>query len=437
MIRYALVLLAILAALPARAGVEVQEITSPGGVAAWLVEDHTIPFVALELRFRGGTALDPEGKEGAVNLMAGLLEEGAGTRDAQGFTRATEGLAARFSFDAGDDAVSVSARMLTERRAEAVELLRDSLIAPRFDADAIERVRAQVLSGLRSDETDPQSLAGRAVRRLIYGDHPYARPGNGTISGVTALSREDITAAHRGALARDRVYVSAVGDITGEDLGALLDRLLGDLPETGAPMPAVADVTLPGGTKVEPFDTPQSVALFVQAGPDRHDPDFLTAYVLNHILGGGGFESRLMTEVRENRGLTYGVYSYLATKDAADLWMGSVASANARVGEAIAVIRDEWARLRDDGVSAQELADAKTYLTGAYPLRFEGNSQIAAITVGMQMDRLGPEYIVERNAMVEAITLQEINRVARDWLDPDRLTFVVVGQPKGVENTVN
>ena len=437
MIRYALVLLAVLAALPARAGVDVKEVTSPGGINAWLVEDHSIPFVALELRFRGGTALDPEGKAGAVNLMAGLLEEGAGARGAQDFARATEELAARFGYNASDDTVSVSARMLTERRAEAVELLRDSLIAPRFDEDAIERVRAQVLSGLRSDETDPRSLAGRAAARLIYGDHPYARPGDGTIDSVTALNREDITSAHRSALARDRVYVSAVGDITAEDLGALLDRLLGDLPETGAPLPGPADLSLPGGFKVEPFDTPQSVALFVQAGPDRHDPDFLTAYVLNHILGGGGFESRLMTEVREKRGLTYGIYSYLADKDAADLWMGSVASANARIGDAIAVIRDEWARLRDEGVSAQELADAKTYLTGAYPLRFEGNAQIASIAVGMQVDGLAPEYIAERNAMVEAITLDEINRVARKWLKPERLTFVVVGQPKGVESTVN
>jgi len=437
MIRFALVVLLALAALPARAGVEVEEVTSPGGVDAWLVEDHSIPFVALELRFRGGTALDPEDKAGAVNLMVALLEEGAGERDARAFARAAEGLAARFSYDASDDAVRVSARMLTERRAEAVELLRDSLVAPRFDEDALERVRGQVLSGLRSDRTDPRSIAGRTMRQLIYGDHPYARPGDGTIESVKALARADIVDAHRAALARDRVHVSAVGDITAAELGALLDRLLGDLPETGAPLPEGAALTLPGGTKVESFETPQSVVLFAQAGPDRHDPDFLPAYVLNHILGGGGFESRLMSELREKRGLTYGVYSYLSTKDAADLWMGSVSSDNARVGEAIALVREEWARLREQGVSAEELADAKTYLTGAYPLRFEGNARIASIAVGMQMDGLGPEYIARRNAMVEALTRDDINRVAREWLDPERLTFVVVGQPEGVESTVN
>ena len=186
-----------------------------------------------------------------------------------------------------------------------------------------------------------------------------------------------------------------------------------------------------------PFETPQSVALFAQPGIDRDDPDFLTAYVLNHILGGGGFESRLMTELREKRGLTYGVYSYLADKDAADLWMGSVSSANDRVAASIEVIRAEWARLRAEGVSAEELADAKTYLTGAFPLRFDGNAQIASITAGMQMDGLSPDYVTERNDLVEAITLDEINRVARERLDPERLTFVVVGTPEAVEDTIN
>lgn len=178
-------------------------------------------------------------------------------------------------------------------------------------------------------------------------------------------------------------------------------------------------------------------AAFAQRGVDREDPDFFAAFVLNHILGGGGFESRLMTEVREKRGLTYGVYSYLADKDAAQLWMGSVASANDRMAEAISVIRDEWARMREQGVTAEELQDAKTYLTGAFPLRFEGNGPIASIAVGMQMDGLPPDYIANRNAMVNAVTLEQINRVARARLDPEALTFVVVGQPEGLDGQVN
>ncbi|SEL59577.1 zinc protease [Roseovarius azorensis] len=437
MIRILLSLFILFAALPARAGVDIKEMTTPGGLSAWLVEDHSIPFVALELRFRGGGSLDAPGKRGATNLMVALLEEGASDMDARAFARATESLAANFSYSLSDDQISVSARFLTENRDQAVDLLRASLLQPRFDPDAIERVRGQIISSIRSSETNPRDIVGRSFDRLVFGDHPYATSLDGTVESVTALTREDIVAAHAAGLTRDRLYISAVGDITEAELATLLDHLLGDLPETGAPLPGPADLNLPGGVQVVDFATPQSIVAFAQPGIDRDHPDFFAAYILNHILGGGGFESRLMTEVREKRGLTYGVYSYLADKDAAKLWMGSVASANDRVAEAIAVIRAEWERIRNEGVTQEELQNAKTYLTGAYPLQFEGNGPIASIAVGMQMQGLPTDYIANRNDMVNAVTLDDITRVARERLDPDALTFVVVGQPEGLESTVN
>ena len=432
MMRIVLSFVLLLAALPLRAEVDIKEVTSPGGLKAWLVEEHSIPFVALELRFKGGASLDEEGKRGATNLMMGLLEEGAGDLDARGFARASEALAASFGYSAGDDAVSVSARFLTENRDEAIDLLRLSLVEPTFPEKAVERVRGQVLSGLRSDLKDPNAIAGRKFKALAFGDHPYATPYEGSVESVSALTREDIIAAYKGALARDRLYVSAVGDITEEELGTLLDRLLGDLPESGAPMPGEAELHLEGGVDVVDFDTPQSVAHFGQKGLERDDEDFFAAYVMNVILGGGGFESRLMTEVREKRGLTYGVYSYLVPKDHAALYLGSVASANDRIAEAIAVIREEWARLVKDGVTEEELDKAKALLTGAYPLRFDGNGAIARIMVGMQMDDLPIDYIATRNDKVNAVTREDVNRVARELLDPEGLQFVVVGRPEGL-----
>ena len=437
MIRYILAICLSLAALPAKADIDVKEITTPGGLEAWLVEEHNIPFVSLELRFRGGASLDAPGKRGATNLMVGLLEEGAGDMDARAFARATESLAASFRYDVSDDTISISARFLTENQEDAVSLLRESLVNPRFDEQAIQRVRAQVMSNIRSSLKDPRDLAGMAFDKLVYGEHPYATPLNGTAESVSSLERQDLLDAHKATLARDRVFISAVGDITEDELKSLLDDLLGGLPETGAPLPEPAEVNLPGGVKVVDFETPQSVAMFAQPGIDRDDPDFFAAYILNHILGGGSFESRLMQEVREKRGLTYGVYSYLADRDGAQLWMGSVSSANDRIAEAVQVIRDEWARIRDNGVTEQELQDAKTYLTGAYPLRFDGNGPIADITVAMQMENLPTDYILNRNAMVEAVTLVDVNRVAQDLLDPSRLTFVITGQPKGLETTIN
>ncbi len=426
-------LIAFVIALPAWAEIEIEEVTSPGGITAWLVEDHSIPFAALELRFRGGTSLDDPDKRGAVYLMSGLIEEGAGDMDARTYARELESLAASFTYNAGDDSVSISARFLTENRDEVIDLLRTTLLEPRFDEDAVERVKAQILSGLRSDLTDPNDIAGRSFAAMAYGDHPYGSEGKGTLETVAALTRDDVVTAYESVFAKDRLYVGAVGDITAEELGVLLDTLLLDLPETGKPIPEKAEVQIEGGVSVVEFDTPQSVALFSQKGIDRDDPDFFAAFVLNHILGGGGFESRLMQEVREKRGLTYGVYSYLAPKDLASVYLGSVSSSNDRIAEAVEVIRDEWARAASEGVTQKELDDAKTYLTGAYPLRFDGNGRIAGIMVGMQMQGLPIDYIATRNDKVNAVTLDEINRVASDLLDPEGLHFTIVGKPEGVD----
>ena len=230
MIRFACAF--ILLALPLRAEIKIEPVTSPGGITAWLVQDEGIPFTALEIQFRGGTSLDAPGKRGAVNLMTALIEEGAGDLDAQGFATARDGLAAEFSFRSSDDSVGVSARFLTENRDAAVALLKQALVTPRFDADAVERVRGQVLTGLRSDEKDPEALAGNAFNLKAFGEHPYGSSGDGTTESVTALTRDDIVAANKGALARDRIYVAAAGDISAADLGLLLDELLGDLPES-------------------------------------------------------------------------------------------------------------------------------------------------------------------------------------------------------------
>jgi zinc protease len=433
MIRFATALfLGAAVALPARAEVEIQTITSLGGVEAWLVEEHSLPFVAIEIAFLGGTSLDVEGKRGAVNLMAALLEEGSGNLDARGFARATETLATSFGFSAGSEELSISARFLTENFDASVALLRDAIQKPRFDQADIDRVRAQVISGLSFEAKDPNEIASKSFASMAYGNHPYGTVESGTPESVAALTRDDLLEAHRNVLVRDRVLVGAVGDITPEQLGALLDAVLGDLPQNGPIMPPHVEPVIKGGTTIVEFDTPQSVVLFGQRGIAVNDDDYFAAVLLNQVLGGGSFESRLMQEVREKRGLTYGVYSYLYSRDLANAYMGSVSSANDRVAEAISVIRDEWRRAAEEGVTEDELQDAKTFLTGAYPLRFDGNSTIAGILVGMQTIGLEPEYVKTRNQRVERVTLDDVKRVASELMDPDALHFVVVGKPEGL-----
>jgi zinc protease len=434
MIRYAFctILAVWVLALPLRADVAIQQVTSPGGISAWLVTEPGIPFTALEIRFQGGQSLDAPGKRGAINLMTGLLEEGTGDLDSLGFAAARDALAADFSFDNSGDVVSISARFLTENRDQAVDLLRRALVQPAFDPVAVERVRGQVQSIIRNDAQDPQAIAGDLFNAQAFGSHPYATNGNGTAESVAALTRADVVAAHRATLARDRVFVGATGDISAADLGLLLDTLLAGLPATGAPLPEVAPVGLSGGVTVTPFPGPQTVILFGHEGIPRDDPDYFAATILNEVLGGGRFGARLMTEVREKRGLTYGIGTYLADYDQADLMIGQMSSSNDTTAEAIAVVRAEWARIATEGITADELATTKTYLTGSYPLRFDGNARIAGILVGMQMIGLPIDYPASRNDRVNAVTLDDVKRVAARLIRPDDLRFVVVGSPVGL-----
>lgn len=418
---------------PAFAQIDVQEITTDGGITAWLVEEHSIPFTALELRFKGGTSLDRAGKRGEINLMMATLEEGAADLDAQGFAKARDSLAAHFDFDANTDSVSISARFLTENRDQAVALLRTAIMEPRFDQAAVDRVRGQVLSNIESNATSPSNIASSTLNALAFGDHPYGSSPSGTAETVSGLTPDDMSTALTRALVKDRLYVSAVGDITGPELAELLDGLLGDLPQSGPELPPYVAPALTGGVTVVPFGSPQSVVMFGHSGIKRDDPDFLPAYIANEIIGGTR-ESRLMQEVREKRGLTYGIGSYLVPYEQSEVVLGQFSSGNAVTAQAIDVVKDEWHKLIDEGISAEELEEAKTYLTGAYALRFDGNAPIASILVGMQMSGLERDYIVKRNDLVNAVTLDELNRVVRDLYKPEDLTFVVVGQPDDLKS---
>lgn len=421
-----------LLACGAWAAAPIQTLTSPGGKDFWLVEEASIPMVALEISFVGGASSEPADQLGAANFLAGMLDEGAGEMDSLAFSTRAQLLAANFSFSSGRDAFSVSARMLSENLDESAALLRTAIAEPRFDEEPLRRVRGQILSSLRSDESDPDALASRAWFGAAFPDHPYGRPGDGTVETVSALDADDLRAAHRRLLTRDGAVIGIVGDVTPQKAGEMVDMLLAGLPEAAPARPAMVEPAAGGGVNVVDFDAPQTTVLFGQAGPLRDDPDFIPAYVMNYILGGGGFSSRLTVEVREKRGLAYSTYSYIASFDRAGLIIGGVGTANARAAESLDVIRAEWRRMAEEGVTAEELDKAKRYLTGAYPLRFDSNAKIAGILVAMQLDDLPADYVNTRNALVEAVTLDDISRVARKWLDADALRVVAVGRPEGL-----
>ena len=432
LIALAMLLGAALAPAAARAA-KIEPVTSPGGITAWLVEDHSLPVVTLDVSFRGGAALDPPEKTGLANFTADLLDEGAGDLDSPAFQGRLEDLAASFEASVSEDGVRLSLRSITANLAPSLDLLRLALTQPRFDAPAVARVRGQLLDELARDAQEPHYIAGRLWWRNALGDHPYARPSHGTPESIGRITDDDMHAFARQRFGRDVMLIGVVGDVTPQALADLLDKTFGALPAQAAPG-AVADVAVAAKDKLllAKLPIPQSVVVFGQPGIKRNDPDWYTAYVVNHILGGGGFTSRLTNEVREKRGLAYSIYTGLQPLDHGGVIAGSVATQNSRLSQSLDLIRAEWRRMRDDGPTAKELEDAKTYLTGSFPLNLDSTGSIAATLVAVQRDHLGIDYLDRRNALIDAVTLDDAKRIARRLFDPDALSFVVVGSPENL-----
>lgn len=424
-------LFVLVVAAPAARAVTVEKVVSPGGIEAWLVQDHSNPIISLSLSMEGGASV--ETKPGLASMVAGLLDEGAGPYDSQTFQGKLDDLAISLSFQAGRDRFDGDLKTLSERRDEAFDLLRLSLTQPRFDKEPVERVRKQMLTILAREAQNPDSIAARTWSRLAFAGHPYGKSPHGEPDTVKSITVADLKSHAKAWLSRQGMLLAVVGDITPEQLAPLLDRTFGALP-AGHPVANVPDVQVSAEGKVVVVDRdiPQSVAVFAAPGIKRDDPDWYAAYVMNYVLGGGGFSSRLTEEVREKRGLAYSVYSYLTPLRHAGVISGGVATQNARAAQSVGLIKDEFARMARDGISDKELADAKTYLTGSFALQLDSTGAIADLLIAVQRDTLGIDYLDKRNGFIEAVTREQVQAAATRLLDPARLTFVVVGKPEGL-----
>jgi zinc protease len=412
---------------------KIQVVKSPGGITAWLVEEHSVPLIALRFAFEGGTAQDPEGKEGLSNFLAGMLDEGAGDLTAKQFQERVEEIAMRMSFEDSRDAFYGSFETLTENRDKATALLALALGKPRFDTDAVDRVRGQLQASLAYAARDPNRVASEQWAAMAFPNHPYGRPATGTPASLKGITREDIAGFWSRTFARDNLRVVAVGDIDAATLAGLLDRVFGTLPakaqlKTVAPVePAAVD-----NQKVIEMAVPQSVARFGLPAMPRKDKDFITAFVLNTILGGGSMSSRLYEEVREKRGLAYSVHTSVQPYKQTSIFAGGVATKNEEIAQSLDVIRAELTRFAAEGPTEKELADAKSYLTGSFALRFDSNAKIANQLLWIQQEELGLDYVDRRNGEIDAVTLADVKRVAKRLFDGKELIVTIVGKPVGL-----
>jgi len=426
----ALTALLLLSAAPSHAATKIQRLVSPGGIEAWFVQDATVPLIAMEYAFKGGSSQDPAGKPGTGNLVAGLLDEGAGDLDSKTFHERLDRRAIELSFASTRDYFRGSLRMLKDNKDEAFDLLQLALTSARFDLADVERIRAQVISGLRRETTNPSSLASRKFLEVAFGDHPYGRPSNGTLDSVPDINVSDMKAYAGRIIAKDTLRISVVGDIDADTLGKLLDKTFGGLPAKSSLTPvAEIQAALPPQRAFVPLDVPQTVVMFGGPGIRRHDPNFMTGYVVNHILGGGS-SSRLYKEVREKRGLAYSISESLLWMDRSALFIGNTGTRADRAGETVDAIEKEIRRIAEDGPTQKELDEAKSYLKGSQMLALDTSSKLAAALLQYQLDRLPIDYIERRNALVDAVTLDDAKKAAQQLWGKGLLTVIVGRAPQ-------
>lgn len=420
-------------ALPALAGPKIERITTPLGIEVWLVREPSIPMLALQASWRGGSSSDPAGLEGRAGLAMSLLTEGAGDLGPEDFQNALREKAISLDFSVDRDYSSVGLRMLTQHRARAFELLKLAMTTPRFDDEPMARAKAQARVAYERSRTNPSTLAGERFAALAYGEHPYGRRTSPSIESLERINRTELAAFPRAVLARRNLALAVVGDIAPDDLVRLVDQSFGALPaEPAVDLPPPVQVQTPSQPVVIPFPNPQSMVLFGAPGIAREDPDWYAATVLNQIVGGGGMSSRLFEEVREKRGLVYSVGTQLAPYKAASLFSGSLATSNGQVAEALKLVRTELARVARDGVDDDELAAAKSYMTGSFPLRLSSNAAIAGMLVAMRNTGLSPNYIDAYPGLINAVNQGDLRRVAQRLFASGDYLVVIVGQPTGL-----
>lgn len=416
--------------------IDVQEVKSPKGITAWMVESHEIPVVSIALAFKNaGMASDPKGLAGLVNLLSGLLDEGAGEWSGQEFKKFLLEKNIELSITANQDTFQISFRTIKQNAKDAFFALRTILSKPRFDLDALNRVKNQIATILEQSLHNEHAIASQKMNSLLYGTHPYGKTTEQTLQEYPKVTPDQLRQFMKERFAQDQILISVVGDITPNELTVFLDETFGVLPEKAIPLKIDDASTLnKGTTELVPLDIPQSVIYFSQPGIARCHPDFYAAFVLMKILGDGQFESRLWNEIREKRGLAYGVNAHLSWLRHSSLITGGTATKSENVADVIAIIRNVWQKALQ-GITKKELDFVKERMIGSFALNFSSTLKIAGALLTYQIDDLGLDFINKRNEMIASLTKEQLDTIAKSLLKPEELTFVIVGKPEGLSLT--
>ncbi len=416
---------------------DIHEYKTASGIPFWLVEDHSIPVIALDFAFdNAGAKHDSAKKQGLSRLASNTMDEGAGDLPAAEFQGALRRHSISLGFSSGRDTFGGSLKTRTTTKDKAAELLHLALTAPRFEKADVQRMIDANLARIRSSQSDPEWIAARLSNDIVFKDHPYALNSGGTLSTLPNINSADLKNFVTTRLTKNVLKIAIVGDITPADAKLYIDGIFGTLPQTQKITAEIPDFTIQNGgqTYLHNIDIPQSIVLGYLPALPRTDPDYYTYQVMNQILGAGGFGSRLTEEIREKRGLTYGIYSYLSQMEHTNFLTLSASTANESAHDMLALAKAEFAKMGTEPVSAEEREKAIAYINGSLPLTLSSTGNISSLILGMQLDNLPIDYLDQRADAFEAVTIEDIQSVAQKYLDTTNMTFIIVGQPKGFEN---
>jgi zinc protease len=416
---------------PAHAQLPIQHWQSSAGARVYFVASHVLPMLDVAVQFPAGSGRDAPERSGAAGLTVRLLRMGTQDMTEEQISQQLADVGAEFAQTFDFDRAGYSLRTLSAPapRAAALGVLARMLAHPSFPDDAFERERSRVLAGLKEADAKPDSIAGREFARLVYRDHPYARRGSGTPKSLSVLTAQDLRDFHASHYQAPGAVVSIVGDVSREEAEAIAEQLTAELPRVQRPiepLPPVARLT--EAVSKEIAHPAGQAHIFVGApGVRRGDPDYFPLLVGNHVLGGGGFTSRLYQEVREQRGLSYSVYSAFSPYEQAGAFQIALQTRKDQAAQALEVVRATLKRFVEQGPSEAELDGAKQNLIGGFPLRLDSNRKILDYLTVIGFYRLPLDYLDTYARRVEAVTAAEVRAAFQRHIDPERLVTVVVG----------
>ena len=410
---------------------EYEKLETKSGIEFWFVEDKSIPIISVSFSFRGGSSMDFPEKNGISNLMTSLMDEGTSKLTSSDFKNQMKLNGMRLNFSSQKDKIDGTFQIIEPQLEQGFELFYQALNHPRFDEGDIERVKNQIISSIKLDQSDLSTLASNKFNQFFFNEHNFSKNVKGSINSISNIDRYDLISFHKNAFQKNNIIIGVAGNIKKKKITELIEKVFGNL-ENSEKIPKVKKfIGLAKGEKIYNMKTPQTSVLFGHPGLARNNENFFALRIANYIFGGGGFQSRLYKNVREKKGLVYSIYSYLLSYDNDGVIVGGFQTRNKSVYQTIKNVKNEWKTLQSNGISRKEFENAKAYFKGSFTRNFTSTISIARLLQIVQYYDLGEDYFKKRDEIINNLDLKKVNQVISKFFSSNKLFFMIVGEPEG------